>query len=229
MKTLPALLVALLGYAWMPQGSADASKQFLYSIDHTQLTGYTAQPPPGYTQSIAVGPLSNMGAYAIVSEPVSGNPTAPPNPAHLTIFDKRGKMVWAEPLPIQVAQENCTLPRFDQTVTGYYAFDVCPTVSYSLGSIQNQRTHDFVKIWTRNYRNLDNKYNVANYYYVVYAYIVDINKSGDRRWTLLDRKEDKDYVYPLSLWQNPTPSYPLVYVVHDLPNLKTEVYRLSFK
>jgi len=70
---------------------------------------------------------------------------------------------------------------------------------------------------------------IISYYYVVYAYILDINKGGDRRWILLDQKEDKDYVYPLTLWQNPTPSYPLVYVVHDQPNLKTDVYKLSFQ
>lgn len=214
---------------WVGVIQADASKQFLYSIDHSKLDGFTTNPPPGYTQSISVGPLSNMGAQAIVSQTPSSNATALPNPQYLTIFDKKGSKLWAEQLPIQVTKGDCNLPRFDANVPGYYLFDVCPSLFYSIGSIQNQRTHDFVKIWSRKYHNLDNKYSAANYYYIVYAYILDINKGGDKRWTLLDQKEDKDYLYPLTLWQNPTPTYPLVYVVHDQPSLKSDVYKLSFR
>lgn len=229
MRSIRCILAALAVSFFATNSYADASKHFLYRINHTQLEGYTTTPPPGYTQSIAVGPLSNKGAHAIVSQTATGSPTTPPDPAYLTLFDKSGKKLSAEQLPVQVTQNDCTLPRFDMNVPGYYLFDVCPSLSYSLGSIQNQQGHDFVKVWVRKYRNPDNKYSSANYYYVVYAYILDINKGGDRRWTLLDQKEDKDYVYPLTLWQNPTPSYPLIYVVHDQPNLKTDVYKLSFQ
>jgi len=49
------ILTALVVSLWTTNSYADASKQFLYRIDHTQLKGYTTNPPPSYTQSIAVG------------------------------------------------------------------------------------------------------------------------------------------------------------------------------
>ena len=134
MNTLIRLTI-ILSFLIGAQVIADDTKSLIYTLDHTKLAGSTDNASAAYKQSIIVGLLSSMVASGYVAKNPSTYPTDLVEPQYLRINNKKGNRLPSGKDSIQVKQENCTLPRFDANVSGYYRYDACPSLNYTFGSI----------------------------------------------------------------------------------------------
>ena len=97
--------------------AAGVNKIVRATINETQLQGYTASPPPGWTQRIiyvAANPASNpvQNAVALVYQ-TSSNATTPPSPFGIsTISLANGAILSKEnlPGPLQITRADCNIP-----------------------------------------------------------------------------------------------------------------------
>lgn len=141
MKMDRALSVVLLLASATTALAAGENSTLKTAVDETQVQGYVATPPTGWTPNFIYGPATPASVTAqaiyVVARQVptsSSYATTVPTPAALTLISLAGQILSKEDLPskVQVTSTDCRLTRSLGPPTFGVAYDGCPSLSISV-------------------------------------------------------------------------------------------------
>jgi hypothetical protein len=215
-----AKLALFLGLMAAQTVQANTTKTLAYTINYTQLAGYTATPPAGYqAASVGVTALPNYGTAALViyyeNNQGAAQPTTVPPALWLTTFNGVGAKISQDALPVQVVAADCKFTR---------PYNRCPSLFANVQATQGSPTHYFVQITKADFDPVTFLNKVSGY-----LYTLDVQKAAPNRWTLISSYLNQPFQQYFGLRENPGPTVAPTLLIDNATAKTTQVYTFTFQ
>lgn len=161
--------------------AAGVSQTVKTTIDETQLQGYTATPPAGWTQvinyTVATAATEPVQKIAAIVFEYGNAPTLPQLAGITTIAVDTGAILTKDTLPFQVKATDCNLPNYSTFPTTY---DACPNVSFNVLTVAALPNRLLIYGYKSTYKRSTSTFGA-----IQRLYAFDPAAGAANRWTLL--------------------------------------------
>lgn len=175
--------------------AAGVSQTVKTTVDETQLQGYTATPPAGWTQivnyTIATPATEPVQKIAAIVFEYGQYPTVLPQPAAITtIAVDTGAILTKDTFPFQVKATDCNLPNYSTFPSTY---DACPNVSFNVFTVAALPNRLLVYAYKSTYKR-----STSTFGSIQRLYAFDPAAGAANRWTLLQETSSAASSFPVS-------------------------------